>query len=570
MIGGVGVEDAEELDYKKSMKSLRKDKVQRIASMSDDLEMEPELQIVSSCSSTNFVSPGVIDVNPDLPEAPAARNSKIVNLGTMQKVVDAGFEDVDGRFQKKDSQVLIWGLNADGRPTLRAVGAGVLPEIDLADSISPPEISPQNFLPGMQDLFTDGIPTIDSTLSERERLDDLRNEMSYEQSMLRDQYKYFSAASSENLLGALSTSRSIASTKSFADLSMPHMNGGEEMLMVEESEEEVAGFQGDIIMGDVKKLHISKTMTENSDDARYDNGEFITGSDIDLNELNFSDDDGEGLGHESDYSDEDDQPNGVEELVKSGSVRSNASLSKPQQRESLKKPILGNPQSDPSPNAAAKKRMAFQRGGRSLKGAKSENVIVMKNRNKKGMLANTRQKALPGKNRKKLVKSSGGPARSKSERFDDIDLAAATDMEDDSLVSMKKYLRSIAEKRYEIRDGTDVWGEKLHQTPELEPGLYMCGNKVLMESTGQIGEVVGVDEENDRYEIELLSGKHVFTIQADLRPHLSIFARDATGTTPAIFFEVKKRKSNRLAVGENSLCVGHAGPGGLGVPSPHA
>ena len=56
---------------------------------------------------------------------------------------------------------------------------------------------------------------------------------------------------------------------------------------------------------------------------------------------------------------------------------------------------------------------------------------------------------------------------------------------------------------------SEVWGEKLHQTPELEPGLYMCGNKVLMQSTGQIGEVVGVDEENDKYEIELDSGKHV-------------------------------------------------------------
>lgn len=546
--GGTGI-DSEEQEYKKSMNSLRKDKVKRIASMSNDLEMEQEVsQLVSSGSSTNVISPEVLDVNAYLPEVPPAKSFKIVNLGTMHKVVDAEFEDADDRFQKKDSQVLIWGLGSDGKPTLRAVGAGVLPEI--TDCISPPAITPQNFLPGMQDIFTDGIPIIDSTSSERERMDGLRDEMSYEQEMLRDQYKYFSAASSENLLEALSATRSIASTKSY---------GGDDMIMAEESEEEVAGFQGDAALDDNKKLHLSKTMTENSDDARYDNGDFMAGSDIDLNELNFSDDDGEG--HESDYSDGDDElvnhaSNGVEELVKSGSVRSNASLSKA-------------PQSDPIPaTSAAKKRMAFQRGGRSLKGAKSE-MIITRNRNKKGMLGNTRKKALPGKNRKQLVKSSGGPARSKSERFDDIDLAAATDMEDDSLVSMKKYLRSIAEKRYEIRDGIDVWGEKLHQTPELEPGLYMCGNKVQMQSTGQIGEVVGLDEENDKYEIELDSGKHVFTVQSDLRPHLSIFARDATGTTPAIFFEVKKRKSNRLAVGENSLCVGHA-PGGLGVPGPHA
>jgi len=551
--GGIGIDSEQE--YKKSMNSLRKDKVKRIASMSNDLEIEQEVsQLVSSGSSTNMISPEVLDVNTHLPEVPPAKNSKIVNLGTMHKVVDAEFEDADNGFQKKDSQVLIWGLGSDGKPTLRAVGAGVLPEI--TDSISPP----QNFLPGMQDIFTDGIPIVDNTSSERERMDGLRDEMSYEQQMLHDQYKYFSAASSENLLEALSASRSIASTKSFADLSMPHMNGGDDMFMAEKSEEEVAGFQGDAAMDDNQKLHLSKTMTENSDDARYDNGDFMAGSDIDLNELNFSDDDGEG--HESEYSDGDDEPvnhasNGVEELVKSGSVRSNASLSKA-------------PQSDPLPaTGAANKRMAFQRGGRSLKGAKSENVIITKNRNKKGMLGNTRKKALPGKNRKQLVKSSGGPARSKSERFDDIDLAAATDMEDDSLVSMKKYLRSIAEKRYEIRDGIDVWGEKLHQTPELEPGLYMCGNKVQMQSTGQIGEVVGVDEENDKYEIELDSGKHVFMPQSDLRPHLSIFARDATGTIPAIFFEVKKRKSNRLAVGENSLCVGHASPGGLGVPGPH-
>ena len=52
--GGIGI-DSEEQEYKKSMNSLRKDKVKRIASMSNDLEIEQEVsQLVSSGSSVTI------------------------------------------------------------------------------------------------------------------------------------------------------------------------------------------------------------------------------------------------------------------------------------------------------------------------------------------------------------------------------------------------------------------------------------------------------------------------------------------------------------------------------------
>jgi len=173
------------------------------------------------------------------------------------------------------------------------------------------------------------------------------------------------------------------------------------------------------------------------------------------------------------------------------------------------------------------------------------------------------KKKMLGSMKKKKPTRSSHPMRTKSENFDDVNFDELEEVEE-SIPSCKKYLWEMKQKREEVIK----WNKETLLKMEPQTSDFMTGNRVFVGANAMVGTITVADLDNDRYEVTLdhedaQGNTKIYCKEADLNPYHALFIRDATGTIPAEFFEVKKRDENKLfKVGEKSLAVGFSkGPG---------